>query len=89
MLHGARVIVIEHTRGFALCVQCIHNVVVVYSTPKSSRLAICGDGDFLQLAKVDLYAVFHGAQCLRGPVAAVDGEKIDVVFPGEFDLESL
>lgn len=67
--------------------QCIHNIVVVYSTSKSSRLAIWGDGDFLQLAKVDLYAVFHGAQRLRGSMAAIDGKKVDVIFPGEFDLD--
>lgn len=89
MVHGAQLIVIEHTRGFALCVQCIHNVVVVYPTSKSRRLAICSDGDFLQLAKVDLYAVLHGAQRLRGSMAAIDGKKVDVVFPREFHLESL
>lgn len=89
MVRGAQLIVIEHTRGFALCVQCIHNIVVVDSTSKSSRLAIWGDGDFLQLAKVDLYAVLHGAQRLRGSMAAIDGKKIDVVFPREFHLDSL
>lgn len=87
MTHGARAIVIEYTRGFALCMQRIHNIVVVHSSPKFGRLAIRSDGDFLQLAKVDLYAVLHSAQCLGRSVGAIDGKKVDVVFPGEFDLD--
>lgn len=67
--------------------QGVHDIVIVNPSTEFGGLAICCDGDFLQLTKIDLYAMLHRAQCLCGSMTAIDGQKVDVVFPSEFDLD--
>ena len=63
-----------------------YQVIGIDSSAESCRVAVCSNGNIVELAKVDLYAMFHIAQCRRRSVTAVDGEEIYIILPGKFDL---